>query len=151
MVLNNTCKCMQTLCRNIYGLVYTYTHMHVHIHTHTCIHIYMYTYTYTYTYIHTWIHTHTHTHIHVHIHIYIYIYIYLYRKRQGQSGEMLQETRRIAKHHGKNLIWTRMNFVLMQHNITFPCAWKGCPLKVDAPPGPGHSLRICCVHLCNRY
>ena len=80
---------MQTLRRNIYGLVYIHTHIHICMYTYTHIHayIYMYTYTYTYTYIHTWINIHAHTHIHVHIPIYIYIclctyiyiYIYIYR------------------------------------------------------------------------
>ena len=91
MVLNNTCKCMQILRRNIYGLVYIHTHIRIcmytytrihaytyiciHIHTHTYIHTYMDTYTYTYA------HTCTYTYIHIHVpmHTYIYMYIYIYR------------------------------------------------------------------------
>jgi len=91
MVLNNTCKCTQTLRRNIYGLVYIRTHIHICVYTYTRIHAYTYIcihiHTHTHTYIHTWIRIHTHTHIHVHIHMYIYIclcthiyiYVYIYR------------------------------------------------------------------------
>ena len=51
MVLNNTCKCMQTLRRNIHGLVYIPTHIHICMYTYTRIHAYTY----------IWIHIHTHT------------------------------------------------------------------------------------------
>ena len=77
----------------------------------------------------------------------------------GQSSKMLQETRRIAKHHGKNIILTRMNFVWCNTTYCVSLCSQMLkkvtvmppPLKVDAPPGPGHSLRVCCFHLCNRY
>jgi len=42
MVLNNTCKYMKTLRRNIYGLVYVYTHIHICMYTYTRIHAYSY-------------------------------------------------------------------------------------------------------------
>ena len=66
---------MQTLCRNIYGLVYIHTHIHICMYTYTRIHAY------TYVCIH--IHTHTHTYIHgykyIRIRTYMYMYIYISR------------------------------------------------------------------------
>ena len=86
MVLNNTCECMHTLCKNVCGLVYIYIYIHIHVYIYICIHAYIdiYIHTYTYTYIYAWIYIYIHTHIYVHIHICIYIcicthlYIYLH-------------------------------------------------------------------------
>jgi len=67
MVLNNTCKCMQTLRKNTYGLVYIHTHIQICMYTYTRIH--------EYTYICIHIHTHTHTYIHGYIYMYIRTYM----------------------------------------------------------------------------
>jgi len=86
MVLNNTCECMHTLCKNAYGLVHIHIYIHIHMYIYICIHAYihMYIHTYTYTYIYAWIYIYIHMHIYAHIHICIYIcicthvYIYLH-------------------------------------------------------------------------
>ena len=77
MVLNNTCECIHTLCKNAYGLVYIHIYIHIHMYIYICIHAYIdiYIHTYTYTYIYAWIYIYIHMHI-MYIHIYVYIYAY---------------------------------------------------------------------------
>ena len=80
MVLNYTCECMHTLCKNAYGLVYIYIYIHIHMYIYICIHAYIdiYIHTYTYIYIYTWIYLYIHMHIYVHKYIYICICTYVY-------------------------------------------------------------------------
>ena len=78
MVLNNTCECMHTLCKNAYGLVYIHIYIHIHMYIYICIHAYIdiCIHTYTYTYIYACIYMYIQMQIYVHIHICIYTCIY---------------------------------------------------------------------------
>ena len=87
MVFNNTCECMQNLCKKytwtrIY--TYTYTYITVHIHTQSCIHIthiyicvHIYTHIYMDTYTYTYAYTYTYIYMYMYMYMYMHIYIYL--------------------------------------------------------------------------
>ena len=75
LVLNNTCECMHTLCKNVYGVVYIHIYIHIYMYTYICIHAYMYIYIHIYTHTHTYIHRYIYIYICIHIYIYKYIYM----------------------------------------------------------------------------